>query len=161
MNLKNNFFILLIFLFACSSAPLFKVSYSPEDYNSSVITTPDRVIAFCEPTNENNQHAFVLETLDEKNTVFSSGFRVGGKKECFKWINKVNEVLEHGRLIKITGLGNLEGFPRKNENKYFTTFPQLGTFPNNGRALKLWFVANDKKECFGHFEGKCRDKDFP
>lgn len=165
---KINSFSLLIagFLVGCASSS-YKVDSQTEG-RTQLLVTSDRVILECDYLTDytgdiKNAHLFLMHVLDESKTVLTvSQGNILGKEDCFRRISKISKILKSGNKIFIGGMGNLDK-PRETQQRRYS-FPGLGQFPENGRALQFMTVWNDKGMCYSAYSGDqkpCPSDEFP
>ena len=163
INLKNNLLLIIgIVIFqACSTKPLHEVVRQGGELGIvEIITTPDRVLQYCEKIDTMpNRYGFMDLILDEENTAGGGSGRMSNLKECQNWEQKVRKVLERGKRIRLVGTGRYDE-PRIKE-RFTYTFPGHGTFHSNGRSFGLTAITNEHQDCFGMFSRKCSGGDYP
>jgi len=163
--------ISLVLFFSSCSSPSYRV-LNQEGFKTELLVTPSRVLLQCEdvqdseekPADSHGRFGFSIEVLDEENTVLSvSQGSVIGKKDCDERLEKIGKILKNGKQIYIDAIGNIES-PRVREEEWPHTFPGIGTFYSNSRALQFIAIANEKGECYGAYSGTekpCPRNEFP
>ena len=163
----NSFFLLIVCaLVACASSS-YKIE-SQTKGRTQLLVTSDRVLLECYRLTDyagdiKEAHLFSMNVLDEDKTVLiiSQG-NILGKEDCFRRINKIGKILKSGIKIFIGGMGSLDK-PREIQNRSYS-FPGLGQFPENGRAIQFMTVWNDKGMCYNAYSGDqkpCPSDEFP
>jgi hypothetical protein len=162
-NSKNNIFLAIFFfiLQACSTKPLHQVVRQGGELGIvEIITTPDRVLPYCEEIDTSpGRYGFMVLILDEENTVGGGSGMMSSLKGCRDWEVGVWKVLKKGRKIRIVGTGRYDETRIKERFTY--TFPGHGTFHSNGRSFGLTAITNEHQDCFGMFSRKCSGGDYP
>lgn len=144
---------------ACSTTP-YRVLYQSKS-STELSVTPDRVLLECErlyDADEPGLSGFMIHVLDEENTVLTvSQGNTLDNESCDRRIKRMNEILKNGKSIYIAGIGSLDE-PRRSRKAY--SFPQIGTFKDNGRVLQFIALANEHGACYDAYSGE-REKPCP
>ena len=171
--LKNRMiaWISFLFLFSSCTLPSYRV-LNQVGRKTELIVAPNRVLLQCEdvqdpsekPVDTHGRFGFNIDVLDDQNTVLSvSQGSVIGRKDCEERLEKIGKILRNGKQIYIGAIGNIDS-PRIMEKEWRSTFPGIGTFYSNSRALQFIVIANEKGECFSAYYGTekpCPRGDFP
>lgn len=156
---KNNCFkfMMVVFCFiGCTTEPLNSNSFftiKRESNNASeVVITPDRVLVECEELDEDpdvGAYGFMVFMLDEENTITTSSLNImPDKKNCEKFLKKVNRILKNSKVIYIGGHGSLTDQKKEISKNHPKTFPGHGTFYSNSRAISFDVIENDRGDCY-------------
>lgn len=163
--------ISLALLFSSCTSPSYRV-LNQEGFKTELLVAPSRVLLQCEdvqdptekPVDTHGRFGFNIDVLDEKDTVLSvSQGNVIGRRDCEERLEKIGKILRNGKKIYIGATGNIDS-PRTMEKEWPSTFPGIGTFFSNSRALQFLVIANEKGECYSAYHGTekpCPRGDFP
>ena len=154
--LKNNILFVLLILHGCSSLN-YKMIVD-KDHSVEVITSPDRFLPYCEKVVKDDStvaYGFMIMFLDEAKTVSAAAGMLTSKKMCLKWKSGVQNILDTGELITLSGLGNMEE-PRVITGEYSYTFGKHGTFSSNERSMDFFSIRNDTDHCFSVNPDRCK-----
>ncbi len=166
LKINDLLFLSVVFLVGCASSS-YKVDIQTEG-RTQLLVSSDRVILECDyltgyTGDIKEAHLFLMHVLDESKTVLTvSQGNILGKEDCFRRINKIGKIMKSGYKIFIGGMGNLDK-PRETQQRSYS-FPGLGQFPENGRALQFMTVWNDKGGCYNAYSGDqkpCPSDEFP
>ena len=175
LSLNNSILIFLVILASCSTTRNYNTEDSffliknESDGAAEVVLTPDRILLQCvdmeEDPDEGGRYLFMIQMLDEENTVATSmwGPRPD-KKGCENIFRKVNRILKKAKRVYIGSWNNLTTEPRVENRRLSYEFPRHGTFYDNGRVIQFGVITNDKGECFNSMAGKdepCLQFPFP
>ncbi|MCE3013861.1 MAG: hypothetical protein LW878_12415 [Proteobacteria bacterium] len=151
---KSNIIALALFCLGCSSST-YQMRHD-KDGGAEIITTPDRVSPNCEKVvkDDGTQAAgFMIHILDEEKTVATATGMLTTPKACEDWKNVVEKILENGRVITLSGFGNMHS-PRV-EEKFSHFFKAHGTFLGNGRSMDFFSIRNNQGACYSHDPMRC------
>lgn len=154
--LRNNIFIMLLFLQGCSSSN-YKVILG-NDGLVDVIASPDRILPYCEKVIKDDgtvSYGFMIMFLDEIKTVAGAAGMLTSQKMCLKWKSGVQKILDTGKLITLSGFGNMKE-PRVITEEFSYTFGKHGTFPSNERSMAFFSIRNDSDHCFSVDPDRCK-----
>ncbi len=166
LKVNNFLFLSVVVLVGCASSS-YKIDSQTEG-RTQLLVTSDRVILECYRLTDyagdiKEAHLFSMNVLDENKTVLTvSQGNILGKEDCFRRISKISKILKSGNRIFIGGMGNLDK-PRETQQRSYS-FPGLGQFPENGRALQFMTIWNDKGMCYSAYSGDqkpCPSDEFP
>jgi hypothetical protein len=159
LKLKNSVLILISILFlGCATAnkntsSSFFIVKQELGGVSEVIVTPDRILLECVDTEENpdegGRYLFMIQMLDEENTVTTSMLGIRPDKTgCEKILKKSNRILKKAKRVYIGNHNSITDEPRVEDRTSPYTFPGHGKFYSNGRVLQLGVITNDKGACY-------------
>lgn len=154
--LKSNIFFVLLLLLGCSSSN-YKVIVD-NDRGVEVIASPDRFLPYCEEVIKDDDtvaYGFMIMFLDEIKTVAGAAGMLTTQKMCLKWKNDVQNILNTGVLITLSGFGNMKE-PRVISKEYSYTFGKHGTFSSNERSMAFFSIRNNSGHCFSVDPGRCK-----
>jgi len=151
--LKINIFVLLLFFYGCSVS-----KYKAIDNNglNEVTATPDRFLPYCERVvmdDDTVAFGFMILFLDDEKTVGTATGMLTTETTCLKWKNDVQEILNQGQSVVLTGFGNIKE-PRVVE-KFSHTFEKHGTYYGNGRSFDFFSIRNNQGQCFTVSRDRC------
>lgn len=158
-----------IVLFALTISGCAGTSYLVSDRDGAKIelmVAPDHVLLECEYASENKEvpFGFMIHVLDDKKTVLtiSQGNTVS-KNDCDNRLKKIGRILtKTAKPIYIAAIGDIDEPRTAEATKY--TYPGVGTFNGNGRALQFRAIANEEGLCFDAYswdDKPCPGQDFP
>jgi hypothetical protein len=139
-------------ILADCTTPQFRVTAS-RGRKVAIEVAVDRVLIECEKvSDENALYGFMVFLLDDKNTVLSAIHGVTLEKTvCLRKYHGVQKVLERAHKIQLVGIGELDGPAPPSSFEH--TFPNHGTFKDNGGGLQLEYISNEKGDCFDNYDG--------
>lgn len=144
---------LLWWLFGCTTSS-FKVIGQHQNATELRVTS-DRVLLECEHQYDNDtkdSYGFLMHILDQEDTVLTiAQMNVLDRESCFRRIQKITRILKTTSAIYIGGAGDLNKAKIKGTRKY--TFPNIGTFYDNGQSLQFLVIANEQGLCYDAYSG--------
>lgn len=152
--LRNNIFIILIFLQGCSSSS-FEISVD-KDGGVDVIATSDRFLPYCEKVIKDDgtvSYGFMVLFLDEQKTVGGAAGMLTTENTCLKWKRGAQKILDAGESVTLKGFGDMEE-PRTGE-EFTYTFEKYGTYHSNGRSMDFFSIRNKHSGCFSVNPDRC------
>lgn len=155
--LKNNFIVLLLFVYGCTSInSTYRESIS-ETGGVEVIASPDRISAYCEKVVKDDDtisYGFMILFLDEKKTIGIATGMLTSDKACFEWQSEVRKILNQGKSISLRGFDNGMKQPRIVES-FVYNFEKHGTYHSNGRSMDFFSIRNEYEKCFSVNPDRC------
>ena len=154
--LKSNILFVLLFIYGCSSSN-YKV-ITDNDHGVEVIASPDRFLPYCEEVIKDDDtvsYGFMIMFLDETETVSAATGMLTSQKMCLKWKSGVQNILDTGDIITLSGFGNMKE-PRVITGEYSYTFDKHGTFPSNERSMDFFSIRNNAGHCFSVDPDRCK-----
>lgn len=157
LNLKNKLVLFFFFFLAgCAILPKPSLSYFQlkRELNGvvEVVMTPDRILVECVKSDEDpdeGRYGFLIRMLDEEKTVTTSMLSIRPDKyNCERRIQKTKRILKKAKNVYIGSWGRLSSDPRIINRELSFMLNGQGPFYDNGRALQLGVIVNDRGECF-------------
>ena len=155
--LKNNFLILVLFVYGCSSINSTYKENIIETGAVEVIATPDRISAYCDKVVKDDDtiaYGFMILFLDDMKTTGIATGMLTSEKACVEWQKEVKAVLSQGNSISLRGFDNGMKQPRIVESFEYT-FEKHGTYHSNGRAIDFFSIRNEHGKCFSVNPNRC------
>ncbi len=156
--------LMVLYISGCAT-PGYRILFS-DTSAAEIMIGPDRILLECEwlhDADRKDLYGFMIHVLDENNTVLSvSQGNTLDKESCMNRLNKIGKIISKGNRIYVAGTGNLKRPTEKTDLKY--TFPKIGIFNSNGRALQFVAIANEHGDCFDAYDGDtkpCPQEPFP
>lgn len=155
--LKNNFIILLLSIYGCTSINSTYRQSVTKTGGVEVVATPDRFSPYCEKVIKDDDtisYGFMIMFLDEEKTIGIATGMLTSDKACFAWQAEVKKILSQGRSVSLRGFSNgMEG-PRIVED-FVYNFEQHGTYHSNGRSMDFFSIRNNYGKCFSVNPDRC------
>ncbi len=150
-NLKNSFYISIIFLFvflSCSIAqPSYKILKVNED-GIEILLSSNRAYVTCEnASGDDKVHILLLHILNDKNTVddFIHGLAYP-KEDCMSLKSAIERVIMNGKQIYLAGSGSGKVNLKYEDESY--KFRDLGQFPFSKIVFGFRMIKNEKGQCY-------------
>lgn len=155
--LKNNFIILLLTIYGCTSINSTYNATVDKDGGVEVIATPDRFSPYCEKVVKDDgttSYGFMILFLDEEKTIGSATGMLTSTAACSEWQTEVKKVLDHAQSVTLRGFGFSMKHPRVVED-FAYAFGNYGIRQSNGRSMDFFSIRNNNGECFATNTDRC------